>query len=173
AHAMETDEFIGELMDRLEKDGHIEDTVLIFFSDHYAKYMSDTEFVMQLKGADNQDMLCKTPFFIYNAGTPAVTVTKPSSTMDIAPTIANMFGLDVNYAYYAGDDIFGEGGGCVIFKNYNWYDGDIYYSSEYEGETTEYIKHMNEQVHLRLDNAWATLQSNYFAHLSENEQDGK
>lgn len=165
AHAMETDTFIGELVDALTADGHIEDTVLIFFADHYCKYMSNTDLVMELKGVDNSDMLCQTPFFIYSAGTEPQTITKLTSTMDIAPTIANLFNLDVNYAYYPGNDIFGDGGGYVIFRNYNWYDGEIYYSADYGGEITEYITEMNETVQTTVNMAWATLKCNYFAHL--------
>lgn len=38
AQAMETDAFIGGLRERLEADGHAEDTVLMLFTDHYCKY---------------------------------------------------------------------------------------------------------------------------------------
>lgn len=165
AHAMETDAFIGELVESLTADGHLEDTVLIFFADHYCKYMTNTELVMELKGAENSDLLCQTPFFIYSAGTEPLTITKPTSTMDITPTIANLFDLDVNYAYYPGNDIFGEDGGYVIFRNYNWYDGEIYYSADYDGEITEYIADRSKTVRTSVNMAWDTLRCNYFAHL--------
>ncbi|MGM9639988.1 MAG: LTA synthase family protein [Faecousia sp.] len=165
AHAMETDAFVGELMDRLEQDGHLEDTVLIFFTDHYGKYMTNTQLLMDLKDVDNTDLLCNTPFFIYSADTEARTVTKFTSTMDIAPTVANLFDLDVNYAYYIGDDIFGDGGGYVIFKGNNWYDGEIYYTPNYTGELTEEIQTRNAEISRRVNAAWDTLRSNYFAHL--------
>ena len=34
---METDEYIGELVDKLTGDGHMKDTVLVFYADHYGK----------------------------------------------------------------------------------------------------------------------------------------
>ncbi|MCD7928924.1 MAG: sulfatase-like hydrolase/transferase [Clostridiales bacterium] len=174
AHAMETDAFIGELVEALTEDGHIEDTVLIFFSDHYAKYMSNTELVMELKGAENTDFLCQTPFFIYSADMEPQTVTKLTSTMDIAPTIANLFDLDTEYIYYSGNDIFSDEGDYVIFKNYAWYDGKIYYSSEEgggvdlsgdDGTLAAYIAQMNETVQTTVNMSWDTLKSNYFAYL--------
>lgn len=165
AHAMETDAFIGELIARLEADGRIDDTVLIFFSDHYCKYMTNTSLVMELKDVENMDMLCRTPFFIYSKGGPALSVNKLCSAMDIAPTIANLFDLDLNYAYYTGEDIFGDGGGYVIFRSLNWYDGDIYYTRDYEGEITDYISARNKEVSERINASWDTLRSDYFARL--------
>lgn len=170
AHAMETDAFIGELIDKMEADGSLDDTVLIFFTDHYCKYMTNTQFVMDLKGVDNMDMISQTPFFIYSKDTPKQSVTKLTATMDIAPTIANLFDLDVNYAYYTGDDAFGDGGGYVIFRNMNWYDGEIYYSSDYTGEITDAIQQRNQEVQTRINMSWDTLKSNYFSKIEEETQ---
>ncbi|MBP5750759.1 MAG: sulfatase-like hydrolase/transferase, partial [Firmicutes bacterium] len=63
AHAMETDLFVNELMEKLEESGRAEDTVLVFFTDHYCKYMTDTDLVMELKGVSDMDMICHTPCF--------------------------------------------------------------------------------------------------------------
>lgn len=163
AHAMETDAFIGELIDRMEADGQLDNTVLIFFTDHYCKYMTNRDLVMQLKGVTDTDLLNQTPFFIYSKDTPAQTVSKLTSTMDIAPTIANLFDLDVDYAYYTGDDAFGDGGGYVIFRGMSWYDGEIHYTADYNGEITDYIKRMNQEVSTRVNRSWDTLKSNYFS----------
>jgi phosphoglycerol transferase MdoB-like AlkP superfamily enzyme len=165
AHAMETDDFVGELVDALTQDGHLEDTVLLFYTDHYAKYMTNTDLLMDLKGVENTDMLCRVPCILYSADLSPEKVTKPSSTMDLAPTIANLFGLSVNYAYYPGNDIFGSGGGIVCFRGLNWYDGNIYYSSDYDGEITDYITQTNEYVSTTIHTAWDTMRCNYFARL--------
>lgn len=163
AHAMETDAFIGQLVEQMESDGTLDNTVLIFFTDHNCKYMTNTQLVMDLKGAENMDMINRTPFFIYSKGTPAQTVSKVTSSMDIAPTIANLFDLDVNYAYYTGDDAFGDGGGYVIFKNMNWYDGETYYTADYSGEITDKIRQRTQEAKTRVQMSWDTLKCNYFA----------
>lgn len=163
AHAMETDAFIGQLVEQIESDGTLDNTVLIFFTDHYCKYMTNTQLVMDLKGAENMDMINRTPFFIYSKGTPAQTVSKVTSSMDIAPTIANLFDLDVNYAYYTGDDAFGDGGGYVIFKNMNWYDGETYYTADYSGEITDEIRQRTQEAKTWVQMSWDTLKCNYFA----------
>ena len=38
---METDQFVGELVDSLTQANLLEDTVLIFYADHYNYYMMD------------------------------------------------------------------------------------------------------------------------------------
>lgn len=169
AHAMETDAFVGGLMEKLEESGLLEDTVLVFFTDHYGKYMTSNEALYALKGVNSKDMLCNTPFFIYSADTPAREVTKVTSTMDIAPTLANLFRLDANYAWYAGDDIFGDGGGYVIFQGNNWYDGEIYYTPAYTGQLTDEILQRNLEITQRMNMAWDALRSNYFAQLEDAE----
>ncbi len=168
AHAMETDAFVGGLMKQLETDGLLNNTVLVFFTDHYGKYMTNHEFIMELKGVDNKDFLTNTPFFIYQSETSAQTVETISSTMDIVPTVANLFGLDVEYAYYSGVDIFSEEEHYVIFPGNNWYDGEIYYTLDYEGELTEKILDRCRKVTERIRYSEYTLRSNYFSYLDTN-----
>lgn len=165
AHVMETDAFIGELMKRLEAEQMLDDTVLIFFTDHWGKYMTNNELVMDIKGVENSDFLCNTPFFIYHAGTEADVVDTVSSTMDIAPTIANLFGLDVDYQYYTGVDIFSDEEHYVIFAGNNWYDGEVYYSINYEGDITDKIKNRNIEISKKIKMSEYVLKSDYFSYL--------
>ena len=166
AHAMETDAFIGELIDRLRADGQLEDTVLLFYSDHYGKYMTDLEFLKEIKGVgDSETELYHTPCFLYSADQVPQTIEKYTSTVDLVPTLVNLFNLDADRRYYIGDDIFGDQGGVVIFPNYAWYDGDIYYSADYDGEITQYIQDTCAAVKARLDASYDTLKSDYFAYL--------
>ena len=73
AQAMETDAFIGGLRERLEADGHAEDTVLVLFTDHYCKYFSDTELIEAIKGTSDHNLLSNVPFVIWTEGiTPQV-----------------------------------------------------------------------------------------------------
>lgn len=163
SHAMETDEFIGLLMERLEADGILEDTVLVFFTDHYGKYMTNHEFVKEMKGVENTDMLCETPFFIYHSGTDAQVVETISSTVDILPTLANMFGLKTDYRYYTGVDVFSNEEHYVVFQGNNWYDGEIYFSMNYEGDLTDEIKTRNQEIVQMMKRSEYILKSDYFS----------
>jgi hypothetical protein len=120
---------------------------LIFFADHYSKYLTDTSFVMKLKGVSDQYHLCRTPFFIYSEKMEEpIAVEKVTSSVDLIPTIANLFGLDYNARYLIGNDAFGTGGGYVCFKDYTWIDSEQMWTSDAQGEETEEIKKSVEYI---------------------------
>ena len=123
AHAMETDAFIAELMEALEESGRSEDTVVAFYADHYNYYMMNDALIQQIKGVDDLNLLQHTDFFIWNGGQDAMTVEKVTSSLDVLPTLANLFGLDADYGLMAGDDAFSDGGGYVFFSDGTWYGG--------------------------------------------------
>lgn len=203
AQAMETDEFIGKFMQQLEADGRAEDTTVIFLADHYAKYMTNAEFVMQLKGAPNRDLLTRVPFGIWSKKLEPQVVSTPVSITDVAPTIASLFALDVDLRYYTGNDMFSSDAGIVPFIEGHWisadtyYDGRDYYAVErvapapepdaegqenpplpYPRPETDVVltklkdpppgaQETTDAVYTRMQTAWRTLQSDYFAYLTE------
>lgn len=136
AGAMETDLFVTELVEKLEENGLLDDTVLVFYPDHMNFYLQDDELEMELIGADNANLLLHTDFFIWSADLPAVKVEKVTSTLDILPTLANLFSLDTTGAFLAGHDGLGDQGGYVFFADGSWYDGETYWdSSSGEGDS--------------------------------------
>lgn len=163
AHAWATDLFIGELYERLEAEGRLEDTVLVFYADHYNYYVLDDELVMREKGVFDSNLIARTPFFIYEKNTQPEKIGKVTSTIDILPTLVNLFGLDSDGRYYVGNDAFSEHGGYVIFKDYSWYDGETYWRSTAATELTETARARNEEITQRLEMSWNTMKLNYFA----------
>lgn len=127
AHALETDEFVGLLVERLESDGLLDDTVLAFYSDHYNYYVMNDSLVQMIKGVEDKNMSQRTAFFVYSPGVEPREIQKVTSSLDILPTLANLFGFDVDYRYYIGHDAFDEDeGGYVVFADGSWYDGRLY-----------------------------------------------
>ena len=164
AQAMETDAFIGGLRERLEADGHAEDTVLMLFTDHYCKYFSDAEFISAIKGETDRNMLSNVPFVIWTEGIAPQVYDKYVSTMDIAPTIVDLFSLDADLRYYIGNDMFGPDGGVVYFRNYAWYDGKTYDTGN-DASSNPAVLAMREQVREQLDVSQDTFRYDYFACL--------
>lgn len=135
AGAMETDRFIGELVDRLTEKGLLDDTVLIFYADHYDYYMMDDALNMEIKGAENMDMLQHTDFFIWSRDLAPQTIDKVTSSVDVLPTVAELFALDTSGAFLVGHDALSPfGGGYVFFSSGAWYDGDRYWSAGSAGD---------------------------------------
>ena len=166
AQAMETDAFIGGLRERLEADGHAEDTVLVLFTDHYCKYFSDTELIEAIKGTSDHNLLSNVPFVIWTEGITPQVSEKYVSTMDIAPTIVDLFSLDTDLRYYIGNDMFGPDGGVVYFRNYAWYDGKTYDTGN-DASTNLAVLAMREQVREQIDISQDTFRSDYFAYLQK------
>ncbi len=166
AQAMETDAFIGGLRERLEADGHAEDTVLMLFTDHYCKYFSDAELISAIKGETDCNMLSNVPFVIWTEGIAPQVYDKYVSTMDIAPTIVDLFSLDADLRYYIGNDMFGPDGGVVYFRNYAWYDGKTYDTGN-DASSNPAVLAMREQVREQLDVSQDTFRYDYFACLQQ------
>lgn len=160
AQAMETDAFIGGLREQLEADGHAEDTVLMLFTDHYCKYFSDVELISAIKGETDRNMLSNVPFVIWTEGITPQVSEKYVSTMDIAPTIVDLFSLDADLRYYIGNDMFGPDGGVVYFRNYAWYDGKTYDTGN-DASSNPAVLAMREQLDVSQD----TFRYDYFAYL--------
>ena len=166
AQAMETDAFIGGLRKQLEADGHAKDTVLVLFTDHYCKYFSDTELIEAIKGTSDHNLLSNVPFVIWTEGITPQVSEKYVSTMDIAPTIVDLFSLDADLRYYIGNDMFGPDGGVVYFRNYAWYDGKTYDTGN-DASTNPAVLAMREQVREQIDISQDTFRSDYFAYLQK------
>ena len=161
AHAMETDAFVGALMTALEEQGYLENTTVVFYADHYCKYMTDVDFLMELKDVSNRNLLCNTPFFIYSSELGVRTVEKLTSSVDIYPTVCSLFGLDVDLSYFVGRDVLTEGESYVYWRDYSWYDGERYV----EGGTVpedEYGAQVTAEVRRKLNNSWNMIIYDYF-----------
>ena len=129
AGAMETDLFVGALMEKLEESGHLEDTVVVFYTDHYNYYLQNDALIMEMKGVDNMNLIRHTEFFIYAQGQEPMDVEKVTGSVDVLPTLANLFGLDTQGAFLVGHDALGDQGGYVFFEDGSWYDGETYWDS--------------------------------------------
>lgn len=131
--ARETDNMFRELLDRLEDDGILEDTVIVAFSDH------PNQLVVR---EDETKLLNKTAFFIYSSNMKKHKINTLSSSIDILPTIVNLFDLNDKYIY-PGNDILNAKKPYVFFKDYTYYNGE-----EIQNVTEEIIKNVNYSSNL-------------------------
>lgn len=138
--ARETDNMFKLLLENLKKDGLIDDTVIVAFSDHRNKDISPN-------GEDEK--LNKTAFFIYDASMENNQISTITSSINILPTILNLFGIENDYVY-PGYDALNYNGGYVIFKDYTYYDGEI-------------IKPIGEKEKEQLEYSSSLLKSDYYS----------
>lgn len=106
-----------ELIQLLQKNNKLQDTVIIGYGDHYAYGIKDDNILKKLSG-DNR--LEKTPLFIWSPSIKHTEVNKICSSIDLLPTIANLFNVG-DKGNYLGRDIFDENyEGLAFFKDYSY-----------------------------------------------------
>ncbi len=160
-NAYETDVFIGQLFEKLDSDGLLENTVVAFYSDHYNHYVTDAAILAKYKGTDNTNLYCKIPFFIYSKDTEAMSVDKVIATYDILPTLVNLFDLDTDGRYYIGNDAFSENGGYAFYSDRSWVDKDMYFNIS-SSEATELSASRDAEITERLNASWNAIKIDYF-----------
>lgn len=111
--ARETDKMFKKLLNKLKDDDKLDDTIIVAFSDHpnYVK-LNDNE----------TNLLNKTIFFIYNNKSSSHQINTLTSSINILPTVINLFGINTKYVY-AGYDALNTKNEYVIFKDYTYFNG--------------------------------------------------
>ena len=140
------DKALGEFINGLEKEGLLDNTVLIIYGDHDAKikksqfeyfynYDRQTGKVIEKDSLDykviddiDYELLRSVPFIIYSKDIEPKVISKVSSMLDTFPTIANMFGFETKYTL--GSDIFDDSDNIAVFPNGNWLTDKMYYDTK-------------------------------------------
>ena len=119
---MELDQALASLISQLEAAGKLEDTVIVLSGDHYPYGLQEEE-ISQLLGhtVDPDFEKYKSTLILWNSAMEEpVTVDKFCSSLDVMPTLANLFGLEYDSRLLAGRDILSDAPGLVMFFNYNF-----------------------------------------------------
>lgn len=144
--AHDTDEFFRMLLERLEADRLLDDTVIIAYTDHFAYGVSSDELLDELKG---DTLSYNVPAFIYKKGMKQTKVEKPMMTIDWAPTIVNLFELGIEGQYVGNDILSPKHDGFAYFETWGWMDNRTYYvpsKEELAQHDMEYIDMQNKRV---------------------------
>ena len=143
------DEAIGQLIKDMDKEGLLENTVIVIYGDHDAKikkseyeyyynYDYKTNSVLDKNDSKYHEVTDyeyevnrKVPFIIWTKND---TVNYKSShvggMIDVLPTLGNLFGFTDEYAL--GHDLFSVKDNVVIFPDGNWITDRMYYNSQKE-----------------------------------------
>ncbi len=126
----ELDSAMENLVNELEEKGLLDDTVICVFGDHYPYGMSDQCQQDYFGDLYNTVDMYQTPFFIYAKGIEPKVIHQMTSTFDIYPTLANLFGLDINGNIIFGSDALDNNFEPMIyFSDYSWMNEHAYYNA--------------------------------------------
>lgn len=164
--ASETDYMISLMLEALEENDLIDNTVIVAFADHYLYTINDKTVLDKYKTTDN-NLINHTPFFIWSKDMGERHVAKVNSQLDILPTVLNLLGIEYNDNYYIGRDIFDNAyTGYVFFSDYSWYDGRNYVEygtvEDEQNANMQYINETNTLINSLIRKNDLTLKYDYF-----------
>ena len=166
------------LLRQLEEAGRLEDTVIVLSADHYPYGLTDLQY-SELLGHEVDPVfeIFQNTLILWSGdmeGT-AVHVDKYCSSLDVMPTLSNLFGLDYDSRLIMGSDILSPADPLVIFANYSFINRDGYYNSildqftRWDGEEPdlEAVAGMVAEVQNRVAYSGTILDTDYYRLILE------
>ena len=119
------------LVEQLEAAGKLEDTVIVLSADHYPYGLTDEEY-SELLGhpVDPIFEIYENTLILWSADLEEpVYVDKYCSSLDVMPTLSNLFDLEYDSRLLMGSDILSDSPELVIFADYSFINERGYYNS--------------------------------------------
>ena len=184
----EVELMLAELVRALDEAGKLEDTVFVMSADHYP-YALTTDELKELYGITASDVyddfdLLRNSIIIWSACMEEpIIVDKPCSSIDILPTVSNLFGLEYDSRLLMGTDILSDSDPLVIlnelFTGPNWcwmnkygvYNSDTGIFTPAEGfvateeEISAYVKQMNNVLWAKRKYSPMILEKDYYSYI--------
>ena len=182
------------LVEQLEEAGIADDTLIVLTADHYPYQMSagDVDYYNELRGftdTERDTSRYRNTLIMWSAAIEEpVQVDTPCSSIDIVPTLCNLFGLDYDSRLYSGRDVFAtnyeadQASTCmplVIFANTGFGNSWITAAGTYEASTgtftpnegitvdDNYVSLVSQLVQAKYTYAKQMIQQDYYQILED------
>ncbi len=161
------------LVSELEELGIAENTVIVISPDHhpYGLTMDEMNEISNEKLETIYDVY-KSVFIIWKKGMEPIYVDKPCSSLDIIPTVSNLFGLEYDSRLLAGRDILSSSNSLVMFRNQSWLTEKGFYDADRDTFTPyletikpSYIEEINRAVKEKFHYSSQILVLDYYSHF--------
>jgi len=181
AGQIELDKALKLLLERLEEEDVLDDTLIVLTGDHYP-YGLENETIEELMGEslDEKFGLYKSELILYasNMKEEEVEIDEPTSTLDILPTLSNLMGLDFDSRLFMGRDVFSEEEALVVFEDRSFLTEDFSYYlpsedlTSFSGEPIddEYFDHMQRKTDEIFYYSMQILDKDYYSLLKWKEK---
>lgn len=178
ASVIELDRAVASLIETLEENNKLDDTVIAIIPDHYP-YSMDINSINELSTYKRDETIevNHNSLIIWNNNTPSVTVDKTASQLDFLPTLYNLFGISYDSRLFMGKDILSTAPGLVYFQNKSWVsDYGTYYANSGKFvakkgvEVPEsYVSNINKIVANRINMSKLIIENNYYDKINYKE----
>lgn len=174
ATQIELDKAMSKLIEYLTNAGKLEDTLIVMAPDHYPYGLTKAE--LNERSATNRNDKFEnyhTTLIMYNPSIETTVIDKVVSSIDIIPTLYNLYGLDYDSRLLMGTDIFSEKEGVVILSDRSWITSKGKFNSVSGSFTKttdeevpqEYISNINSIVNKKFSMSSLILDTNYYSKL--------
>lgn len=172
---IELDKAIGELIKRLEEAGKLDDTVIAISGDHYPYGLTLKE-VNELSDytKDENFEMHHMSFLLWNSTMKEpIKIEKYASSLDVLPTILNLFGIEYDSRILIGTDIMSDSMPLVIYSNRSFITDKCRYNSLTKeiipnNDTTcteEEVKTINNIIYNKFKYSKLILENDYYRKL--------
>lgn len=172
---IELDKALQYLIEELDKAGKLEKTVICLTADHYP-YAMAPETLDQLAGKHLTNLeVYQNNLILWNSEMETVTIDKPCSSVDVLPTLLNLFGFEYDSRLYAGRDILSDCDPLVIFSDRSFITDKVIYVKKTkeviprtdEEVTEEYINQIKSEVKNQYNYSAGILNQDYYKYIQE------
>lgn len=123
------------LVEELEKAGKLESTVIVLSADHYPYGLSDNKsevlkYYEEVTGVEMSGFdLYKNCLIMWNSEMENIVVEKTCSSLDIMPTILNLFGFEYDSRLFPGNDMLSDTPSLVVFQGRSFMTDEFIYDA--------------------------------------------
>ena len=169
---IELENAMKELLNRLETAGLLDNTLIVISPDHYPYGLTDKQLNERSKtNRANKFEKYHSTLIMYNPTIERTEINRVVSSLDIMPTLYNLFGLNYDSRLVMGRDIFSKEDHVVILSDRSWVTDKGTYNSVNgkftpfnKNETVDktYINRINNIVKKRYSMSTLILDNDYY-----------
>ncbi len=170
----ELDKALEELLNKLEADGKLNDTVIVLSADHYPYGLTTDQISEIMNIEDSKFDVHKNNLVIWSSTMKKpIEINKYGESLDILPTVLNLFGIDFDSRLLMGRDLLSNSDGLVIFNDRSWITDKGKYNASTKVFTPfnnkqvdeDYIESINTKVYNKFVISKNILETNYYKYV--------
>lgn len=172
ATQIELDRALEYLINELEKSGKLDKTVIVLLADHYPYNLSLNNInTLSSYKRDANIEVNHNALIIWNNRLNQKDINKVCMSLDVLPTVMNLFNIPYDSRLVIGKDIFSNHEGLAFFANHSW----VSDSGKYFANTNKfiakkevadnYVSNMNRVVSNRTNMSKMIVKNNYYQYL--------
>lgn len=179
----ELEKGLSYIVSELDRRGMADDTVIVISTDHYPyglenseTWGNDRDYLAELYGYEATDIFKRdhSALIIWSGcledREEPIVVDTPVYSLDILPTLSNLFGLEYDSRLLVGRDVFSEAEPLVIWTNYSWktdkgsYDASTGRFTAAEGAEVDdaYVKRIKSIVGNKINYSKSVISLDYY-----------